>query len=660
MAYDDEPSTEPPDLPDGEWSWHKLLEPGELDEGRVVTRTVGHVSLAVTHHDGCFGALDNRCPHQGGPLGEGSIEHGWLRCPWHGYDYSPCNGVPPGGFSDSPAAFRTEEREDGVYVALPVEVARRRTVSDALVETLTAWGVTHVFGMVGHSNLGFADAMREAEQRGDLTYVAIRHEGAAAFAASAYGKLTGELAACFGIAGPGSTNLLTGLYDAKVDRAPVLAISGNVPSKLIGRGAFQDLDLSKAFQDVSAYSATVHGHADHIELANLACKTALVERGVGHLVLPDEVQEQSGEGIEAGGPAGRIGERTITPPQTALDEAARRITEARRPLFIVGHGARYDMASITELAERIGAPVATTFKGKGLISDRHELGCGVLGRSGTPIASWFMNEADLLVVWGASFSNHTGIAPYKPIVQVDFDPMALGRFHAVDVPVLGHVGVTAEALLGRLDTAGRDDPRPEVAERWAIWRAEKSRRQEDDRGEGISAAALFESLTRVVPADAVMPVDVGNNTYSFGRYFEVDRQAVIMSGYLGSIGFGFPAAMGAWAAVGGRRKVVSVSGDGGFGQYAMEVTTAVRHDMDVTHVLMVNGELGKISKEQRSAELDVWQTSLVNPDFAEFARSCGALGVRVSDRAELDDAIRQAIDHEGPALVQVDTDVNLV
>ncbi|MEM8905180.1 MAG: thiamine pyrophosphate-binding protein [Actinomycetota bacterium] len=660
MSTEESPSTEPPDLPEGAWTWHKLLEPGELGDGRVMTRTIGHVSLAVTNHEGCFGALDNRCPHQGGPLGEGSIEHGWLRCPWHGYDYSPCNGVPPGGFDDQPEAFRTEERDDGVYVALPDEPSRERTVSDALVETLTAWGVSHVFGMVGHSNLGFADAMREAEARGDLTYVAIRHEGAAAFAASAYGKLTGELAACFAIAGPGSTNLLTGLYDAKVDRAPVLAISGNVPSNLMGRGAFQDLDLSKAFQDVSAYSATLHGHSDHVELANLACKTALVERGVGHLVLPDEVQQLPGEGIRAGGPAGRIGERTITPPQTALDEAARRITEARRPLFIVGHGARYDMASITELAERVGAPVATTFKGKGLISDRHDLGCGVLGRSGTPIASWFMNEADLLVVWGASFSNHTGIAPYKPIIQVDFDPMALGRFHAVDVPVLGHVGVTAEVLLGRLDDAGRDDPRPEVAERWSIWRAEKASRQRDDRDRGISAAALFDSLTRVVPADAVLPVDVGNNTYSFGRYFEVDRQAVIMSGYLGSIGFGFPAALGAWAAVGGRRKVVSVSGDGGFGQYAMELTTAVRHDMDLTHVLMVNGELGKISKEQRSAELDVWQTSLVNPDFAAFAESCGAQGIRVSDRADLDEALRRAVDHEGPSLVQVDTDVDLV
>ena len=173
-------------------------------------------------------------PIRAGPLGEGSIEKGLLRCPWHGYDYDPITGRPPSGFSDAPEAFPVEEREDGVYVAVPPRPPHARTVSDLMVETMVAWGITHVFGMVGHSNLGFADAMRRAEARGELTYIGIRHEGAAAFAASAYGKLTGRPAACFAIAGPGSTNLLTGLYDAKVDRAPILAVSGQVPSKVSG------------------------------------------------------------------------------------------------------------------------------------------------------------------------------------------------------------------------------------------------------------------------------------------------------------------------------------------------------------------------------------------------------------------------------------------
>ena len=667
------PSSAVPALPTGEFAWHRLEGVDELEVGRVTTVTVGHETLCVTRTEAGFGCLANACPHQGGPLGEGSIERGWLRCPWHGYDYSPLNGTPPPPFDDAPAAFRTEIRSDGVYVALPVTAGRTRTVSDQLVETMCAWGVSWVFGMVGHSNLGFADALRAAEARGDLQFVGVRHEGAAAFAATAYGKLTGGLAACFAIAGPGSTNLLTGLYDAKMDRAPVLAVSGQVPSSVRGRGAFQDTDLSAAFADVSRYSATVQAGSDAAELMNLACKTALVERDVAHLVLPDEVQvlRAAADASPAGSPEGRTGSRQIAPAANALESAVELLAGASRPMIIVGHGARSGIDDIVALAEALDAPVATTFKGKGLIADQHPLACGVLGRSGTPIASWFMNEADALVTFGVSFANHTGIASYKPIVQVDFDPMALGRFHAVTVPLLADVGTGARALADALGgPAAPGNAAAEVAERWAIWRAEKQRRRADDRGRGLNSAVVFEALSRLVPADAIMPVDVGNHAYSFGRYFEPCGQTVLMSGYLGSIGFAFPAAMGCWAATrrapdadGGRwpdRKVVSVSGDGGFGQYAMELTTAVKYGMDITHLVLNNGELGKISKEQRAAELDVWQTSLHNPSFADFAGLCGAMGRQVTAAAELDSALTDALAHAGPALVEVMTDPLLV
>jgi thiamine pyrophosphate-dependent acetolactate synthase large subunit-like protein len=156
----------------------------------------------------------------------------------------------------------------------------------------------------------------------------------------------------------------------------------------------------------------------------------------------------------------------------------------------------------------------------------------------------------------------------------------------------------------------------------------------------------------------VIAVDVGNHAYSFGRYFETRRHDVLMSGYLGSIGFGYPAAMGAWAAAPGR-KVVAVTGDGGFAQYMAELTTAVKHGMDITHVLLDNGQLGKIAKEQRAGEWDVWQTTLHNPDFAEYARLCGALGIRVTDKDELDDALARALAHDGPALVAITTDAEL-
>ncbi|MFI7587310.1 thiamine pyrophosphate-binding protein [Spongisporangium articulatum] len=639
--------------------WHRVRAEDVPDDGRVRAVEVDGRSVALTRCGGALGALANHCPHQGGPLGEGSIENGWLRCPWHGYDYDPLTGRPPEGFSDAPQAYDVQEREDGVYVQLPPRPEPVRTVADVLVETLVAHGVTHVFGMVGHSNLGFADALRRAEERGELTFVGIRHEGAAAFAASAFGKLTGRPAVCFAIAGPGSTNLLTGLYDARLDGAPVIAISGQVPSKVLGRGAFQDLDLSAAFREVAAWTATVHAGSDHAELAALAVKHAVDARGVAHLVLPDEVQVLPSE-APAAAPDGRSGDLRLRPPVAALERAAELVRSARRPVLVAGHGARGATAELRALAERLGAPVLTTFKAKGLVPDTHPLGAGVLGRSGTPVASWLMNESDLVIAVGASFSNHTGIADYKPIVQVDDSPAAIGRFHPVTVGVLGDAAATLGDLLAAVSgDVKAEDQTGDVAARWALWRAEKARRVADDRGRGVSAAAVFDALSRHLPSDAVVSVDVGNHAYSLGRYLESAGQPVLMSGYLGSIGFGFPGALGAWAGAPGR-PVVAVTGDGGFGQYAMELTTAVKHHIPVKHVLLDNRSLGKIAKEQLAADYPVWHTSLVNPDWSDFAQLCGATGLRVVRREELDAAMAELFAVDGPALLHVVQDPELL
>ncbi|WP_345503898.1 thiamine pyrophosphate-binding protein [Pedococcus ginsenosidimutans] len=645
-------------------SWHEVAQIDVPEEGRVRSVTVDGRSIALTRCGGRLGALENHCPHQGGPLGEGSIEDGLLRCPWHGYDYDPVTGAPPGlladHLDDRVAAYEVEEGPEGVKVRLPDQVAVGRTVADVLVETLVAHGVDTVFGMVGHSNLGFADALRHAEERGELRYIGIRHEGAAAFAASAYGKLTGRPAVCFAIAGPGSTNLLTGLYDAKLDSAPVVAISGQVPSKVLGRGAFQDLDLGAVFRDVAISTTTVQSGSDHAELAALAVKHARDGRGVAHLVLPDEVQAQPSS-APAGSPDGRYSRRPVGPDPDALARATQLLTEAHRPVLVVGHGARGARDEVISLAEQLGAPVLTTFKAKGLVPDTHPLGAGVLGRSGTPVASWLMNEADLLVVVGASFSNHTGIAPWQRIVQIDDTPTAIGRFDAVTAEVLGDAAVVLTALADAVRAAGADaeDQRGDVAERWTIWRAEKARRVADDRGRGVSAAAVFAALSEHLPTEAVVAVDVGNHAYSLGRYLESKGQPVLMSGYLGSIGFGYPAAMGAWAAD-PTRTVVAVTGDGGFGQYAMELTTAVHHGIPVKHVLLNNNALGKISKEQLAADYPVWHTSLTNPDWAAYAVLCGAHGIRVTHRDQLDAAMTELFATDGPVLLCVEQDAELL
>ncbi len=643
--------------------WYKVLSnKNKLPEGRVQTVTAGHQGICLTHYEGKFSALDNKCPHQGGPLGEGSIENGLLRCPWHGWDFHPCTGLPPGGYDDGVTTFEVKEEGDAVFVGIPEESAHEETVSDVMMQTMVNWGVNTVFGMVGHSNLGVADAMRRLEKQGKLRYFGIRHEGAAAFAASGYAKLTGKPAACFGIAGPGATNMFTGMWDAKVDRAPLLALSGQVNTQVVGTGAFQEVDLAKAFESVAEFNHAVHQNSNHSELMSLAIKTALIKRDVSHLTFPDEVAfSKKDKKNKPQTPENRITPFNISPPKEMVKKATSMILSAKRPVIVVGHGARFNMKSIIGYAETLHCPVITTFKGKGLISDNHTLGCGVLGRSGTPIASWFMNESDLLIVFGASFSNHTGVTSKKPIIQVDYDPMALSKFHKVDVALWGEISETLEIL--EYKTKGKTktiDQTPEIEERWKLWKQEKQSRLEDSGSKGLSSIALFDAMNKVTPENAVIAVDVGNNTYSFGRYFEPKNQSVLMSGYLGSIGFALPAAMGAWAAQGHKRPIWSVSGDGGLGQYLTEITTLVKYNMNIKHIVLNNSELGKISKEQRAAEVDVWQTSLHNPSFAQFAENCGALGVRVEKLEDLIPAMEKVRDHDGPALLEVVTDVNLI
>ena len=640
--------------------WHRVAGTDEINGAEIISVQAGPKAIALTYIDGKLGALDNVCPHQGGPLAEGSLnDKGCLQCPWHGWAFDPVTGESEAGASAT--TYPIELRDDGIYMEIEEVVEEVRTISDVMVETMVNWGVEYVFGMVGHSNLGLAEALRKQEELGKLTYIGIRHEGAAAFAASGYAKASGKPAACLAIAGPGATNLLTGLWDAKVDRAPVLALTGQVNTQVLGPGAFQEIDLASAFEAVVCWSQTVLHDSNHAELMSLALKNAIVNRDVAHLIFPDEVQVlPASDDSKASTPMGRLSDVEITPSEASVKKALNIITKAERPAIIVGYGAREAMANVILLAEKLNCPVITTFKAKGQVSDHHPLATGVLGRSGTPIAANCMEESDMLLVLGASFSDHTGISANKPIVQVDFDRMALGKFHPVSVPVWGEIGVTVRKLLKTLPE--KLDARPQqlhIKELWHQWREEKERRAQKNHDKGLNSAIIFQHLGNLVPDNAVIAVDVGNNTYSFGRYFECKQQNVLMSGYLGSIGFGFPAAMGAWAAC-PDHSILAITGDGGFGQYLAEFTTAVKYGMNITHILLNNSELGKISKEQRSGKWQVWQTSLHNPNFAEYAKSCGGLGIRVTKEDELHKAMEQAMAYDGPALVEIITDAELI
>ena len=372
--------------------WYKVAELGELKDGEVAPVQAGTTTVALTYVDGKFGAIDGHCPHQGGPLAEGSLDDkGCLQCPWHGWTFDPVTGKSE--YGDEVPCYEVEQRDDGIYVEVEEQVDHTVTVSDVMAETMVNWGVKHVFGMVGHSNLGLAEALRKQEEKGNLSFIGIRHEGAAAFAASGYAKASGIPAACLTIAGPGATNLLTGLWDAKVDRAPVLALTGQVNTQVLGPGAFQEVDLKAAFDAVSCWSQTVLHSSDYAELMSLALKNALVHRDVSHLIFPDEVQVLSADENKPANPDGRLGDKNIAPSAASLQAAIDEIKGAKKPAIIVGYGARDAMPGIIKLAESLNCPVITTFKAKGQISDHHPLATGVLGRSGTPISANRMSEA---------------------------------------------------------------------------------------------------------------------------------------------------------------------------------------------------------------------------------------------------------------------------
>ncbi len=641
--------------------WYRVADLDSLPDNRVRTVAAGTHQVCLVHYQGKLSALDNRCPHQGGPLGEGQIEDGWVICPWHAYQYDPVTGKGPDGFEDNVAPFPLELREDGVYVGLET-AAHQATLADQVVAVMTDWGVEVVFGMVGHSNLGLADAMRRAEIDGKLHYYGIRHEGAGAFAASAYAKLTGKPAVCFAIAGPGATNMITGMWDAHVDNVPLLALVGQVNTQIMGPGTFQEVDLQAALNPVTRWQQVVLGSGNASDLVALAIKHAEVEHGPTALIFPNEMQRLPARDPQPATPrVGRVAHVTIAPPKEELERALDLINAAKRPTIVCGQGAAAFRDEVLRFAEKLAAPVVTTFKAKGMVPDDHPLVCGVLGRSGIPVASIMMGSADLLITFGASFSVHTGIAEYIPTIQVDRDRMTLGKFHPVEVPLWGDIGVTIEELLGddRLAPKPRPKLRAEIAARWKKWRAEKERRRADLSASGLNSASIFEALGNLAPADAIIAVDVGNNTYSFGRYFECQRQTILMSGYLGSIGFGFPAALGAWAARTGR-KVIAIAGDGGFGQYLAEFTTAVRYNMAITLVLLNNGQLGKISKEFEADDMEIWQTGLTNPDFAAYARLCGGDGIRVTTPDGINGALKKALASEKPYIVEFLTDPLLI
>ncbi len=631
-------------------TWFNVGNTEMIDVGEVTVVQAGHFAVALSRTESGWGAITNRCPHQGGPLGEGMLEGCWLICPWHGWEYDPVSGETPGPFDDKVDSYRVEVRDGDVFVGVTEPGEHGPTLMTQLVDRLVEGGIRQVFGMVGHSNLGIADALRAAEIEGDLRFIGVRHEGAAAFAASAYGKLTGKPAVCFAIAGPGATNLYTGMWDAKLSTTPLIAITGQIPTPQLGTRAFQEVPLGKALGPVAGWSKRLSA-SDGPDVATTMVTYAVSQKDIAHLVVPDDVQTLPPGDDTPRGPTPTSNRLPLTADDT--ERIAKLINGSENPLFVVGRGGSASAGAILELAERVDAAVATTFPAKGCIPESHPLATGVLGRSGTPVSAAMQTRSDLIVVFGGGLAPHTGITDKRTVVRIDTDPLAARRnTHNVAVFALADAGEAAASLMDACGAADHAELRRWISSRWDWWRSRKLARREIDADGRLTSAAVFHELGRQIPSDAIVALDVGNTTYSFGRYFEADGQRVVMSGWLGSIGYALPAAIGAATAY-PELTIVAIAGDGGFGQYAMELTTVAKYDLNVKVVLLSNDELGKITAEQQLASTHVWSTSLKNPSWAGMATSLDLFGERVETPDELARGMESLFAHTGPGLLEI-------
>jgi pyruvate oxidase len=530
------------------------------------------------------------------------------------------------------------------------EHENQTTVSDILIEQIAAWGVKYVFGLPGTSSLGIVDSIRKNKK---IKYIQVRHEQTAAFMASAHGKLTGNVAACLTIAGPGATNLATGLYDAKLDHSPVLALTGLVARQLIGPGSFQEIDQYSFFEPICVFNKVLMSEDQTTKLATLAIKHALVERGVSHISIPADVQKFPYKAkilpLE-----GRIPNRAISPSTFLIKKSALIISQSKNPVIISGFGALQNGDELLKLAEKITAPIVTTFRGKGVINEDHELYVGSHGGIGSTSASSLVQNADLLIVIGSSFSDMTQI-PEKRMIQIDIDPMMIAKNYPVEVGLWGNCSEIIPALTAFVSKNVNIEYLAEIKRLKKDW-IDLLEKESDSSKKPIRPQYIIKVLNEKLSEDAVISLDIGENSWWFGRnFFMKKNQKMVMSGYLASMGAGLPGALAAQL-IFPEKQVICITGDGGFSMVMGDFQTAVKYKLPVKVFLFNNKQLGMIMQEQKVEGYPNWQTDLYNCNFAEYAKNCGGIGIKVTDPKDLPDAVEKALSINKPVIVDIDTD----
>jgi thiamine pyrophosphate-dependent acetolactate synthase large subunit-like protein/rubredoxin len=525
-----------------------------------------------------------------------------------------------------------------------------RTVSEVLVDQIAEWGVRYVFGVPGTSTLGVVDAVRKNSK---IKYIQVRHEEVAAFMASAYGKLTGHVAACLSVSGPGTTNLATGLYDASLDHSPVLVLSGMVARQQIGPGSIQEIDQYSFFEPICVFNKILMEEDQTTMLATLAVKNALLDRGVSNIGIPNDVQK-----LPYDTPIqpfeGRIPNLAFGVEDSLVEKAAKAIDGAERPVIVAGYGSRGQGNKLLNLATKISAPIVTTFRAKGVIDEDHALYAGSHGSIGSTAAAELVGKSDLLVVIGSSFSDLTQL-PQKRMIQIDINMKMIAKTYPVEVGLLGNSAVLIPKLTEKVQPKQNQAYLNEIANLMQQWR-QQLQREADPTLKPIRPPYIIKVLNDKVAPNAVISLDIGENCWWFGRNFFMKKtQKMVMSGLLASMGFGLPGAMAAALAYPDKQNVC-ISGDGGFTQVMGDFLTALKYKMPIKLFIMNNKHLGMIMQEQKVEGYQSSQTELFDFSFADYAEHSGGLGIKVTEPSQLETAVNIALASNKATIVDIDTD----
>lgn len=522
-------------------------------------------------------------------------------------------------------------------------------VCEALLDILADYGVKHIFGIPGDAINELIEAIRKQNR---IKFIHVMHEESGAFAASAQAKLTGELAVCVGTAGPGGIHLLNGLYDAKMDHAPVLAITGQVETAMIGTSYHQEVDLQVLFENVTVFNQTIYDAAQMPGIATLAVQTALARRGVAHLSIPGNIAVCNVPDYEKQKQI-TYASMQIRPCHDQLHQAAEAINKAERPCILAGFGARGAVPELLQLAQHIKAPIIKALRGKDILPDNHPYVIGGTGLLGTEPALKATQNCDLFFVVGSDFPYHDFYpADQVTTIQLDREAHQIGRRHPVDVALVGDVKTTLPELITLLDYKADDSFLEEAQEQMQTWLARQDR-IESSTDNPIRPQVLARAISDLANDDAIITCDTGTVTVWGARNFRIrGNQQFTLSGGLASMAYALPGAIGA-KLLHPEKQVIALCGDGGFAMLMCDFATAVKYKLNLKVFIFNNAKLGMIQLEEEVSGNPEFETDLNNPDYSEFARSCGGEGFTIKDSAVLKETVAAALASSKPVIINV-------